>query len=321
MRKLLRQPWVWVEAVSRGARSRAPRAVRVRVPATSANLGPGFDSLALALGMYDEATVTLRSDDQNIIGIAGLGADSLPRDERHLLLRSFRSAAASFGLVTNAVEISALNAIPQGRGLGSSAATIVAGVAAAWMLAPGHDEMDLLAVLRVAAGIEGHPDNVAACVYGGLTISWHTDDSVEAVALPIHAQIEPVLFLPAGQMSTQLARGLLPATVPHVDAAFNVGRSALLIHALIAAPHLLMNATEDRLHQPYRAPAMPASAELLRGLRQADIPAVISGAGSSVLALCTDAAAALELVPEGWAVHRLSVAAGVEVRRVEDNQE
>ena len=302
-----------------------PASVRVRVPATSANLGPGFDSLGLALTLYDEAMVGLRSDDKVVIDIVGLGADSLPRDEQHLLLRSLRIAAEHFGLHVDGVEIRVINAIPQGRGLGSSAATIAAGVAAAWMLVPGHDRLDPVAVLAVAAGIEGHPDNVSACVYGGLTISWQGAGQAAAVALPIHPDIEPVVFVPGQELSTDTARGLLPDNVPHADAAFTAGRSALLIHALTAAPDLLLEATEDRLHQSYRAAAMPETTALLDELRRLGIPAVVSGAGPSVLVLCGAQAQAehsMQLRPPlGWSRHRLAVSAGAEIAVIDDGRE
>jgi len=294
----------------------APASVRVRVPATSANLGPGFDALGLALSLYDEATVTLRTDAEVVIDIAGVGADSLPRDERHLLLRSMRGAAEHFGLPMAGVEIRMHNVIPQSRGLGSSAATIAAGVAAAWMLHPDHRQLDRGAIMAVAAGIEGHPDNVAACVYGGLTISWQGNHGAAAVAVPVHSDIEPVLFLPGLELSTSIARGLLPATISHADAAFTAGRAALLIHALAVAPHLLVQATEDRLHQAYRAPAIPESTALLSELRRAGVAAVISGAGPSVLALCSDPRQTEQAMnvrlSSGWSCHRLDVSIGLD---------
>lgn len=302
-----------------------PATVRVRVPGTSANLGPGFDALGLALSLYDEATITLRADAEVSFDVSGLGAASLPRDERHLLLRSMRAAARHFGLAMSGVEIRMHNVIPQGRGLGSSAATIAAGVAAAWVLRhPKRDQLDRGAILAEAAGIEGHPDNVAACVYGGLTISWQGAQGAEAVGVPVHAEIEPVLFQPAHELSTSIARGLLPATVSHPDAAFTAGRSALLIHALTAAPHLLLDATEDRLHQPYRASAIPESTLLCGELRRAGVPAVISGAGPSVLALCgsqgqLETAMDAPLAP-GWLRSRLDIGVGLEASLAPDER-
>lgn len=294
----------------------ASRSVRVRVPATSANLGPGFDALGLALTLYDEAVVTLREDHAVVIDIDGLGSGMLPRGEEHMLLRSLRSAADQFGVAVGGVEIRAHNAIPQGRGLGSSAATITAGVAAAWMLVPGQERLDPAAVLAVAASIEGHPDNVAACVYGGLTISWLDAGCARAAALPVHPNVRAEVFLPSQEFSTDIARGLLPSTVAHSDAAFNAGRSALLVHALTTAPEFLLEATEDRLHQPYRAAAMPDSMALLVDLRRVGIAAVMSGAGPSVLALTgagpgIAARSTIEL-PSGWTRQQLAVAGGVE---------
>jgi len=296
------------------------QSVRVRVPATSANLGPGFDALGLALDLHDEVIVTLLPGTEIVIDIAGIGAETLPRDESHLLLSSLRTAAQRFGVELSGIGIAARNAIPQSRGLGSSAATITAGVAAAWMLASGHDQLDRAEVLGLAAQIEGHPDNVAACVLGGLTISWQGARGAQAVAVPIRADIEPVLFLPPDGLSTDTARGLLPATIGHAEAAFNAGRSALLIHALTAAPELLLVATQDRLHQSQRGPAMPESSRLLEALRAADIPAVISGAGPSVLALCSTACpperASAVPMPAGWTCLRLEVSAGADASLV-----
>lgn len=305
--------------------ARESASVRVRVPASSANLGPGFDSLGLALSLYDEATVTLRRDSEVILDITGIGAESLPRNEQHLLLSSLRSAAERFGVHVDGVEIRITNAIPQGRGLGSSAATITAGVAAAGMLVPGRDALDRQAVMAVAAEIEGHPDNVAACVYGGLTISWQGASGACAVALAVHPNVEPVLYVPGFELPTETARGLLPASVPHADAAFTAGRSALLIYALTLAPRLLLEATEDRLHQSYRASAIPESTVLLQELRSAGVPAVISGAGPSVLALCS-APTQVEQgmnapLSTGWTRHRLEVCAGLEAALLPDSGE
>ena len=293
--------------------------IHLRVPATSANLGPGFDSVSLALSLYDEVTVAPRADAIVAIDIEGFGADALPRDEQHLMLRSMRTAAEVFGLDLGGVGIRARNAIPQGRGLGSSAAAITAGVAAAWMLVPGHGGLDRAAVLEVAAALEGHPDNVAACVYGGLTISWNATGGAAAVSAEVHAGIHAELFLPPHGLSTHTARALLPIDVAHADAVFNVGRSALLVHALTRAPALLLEATEDRLHQPYRAAAMPESAALLGELRRVGIAAVISGAGPSVLALTgPSASAVIETVdlPTGWIRRRFAISSGLEATEI-----
>jgi homoserine kinase len=176
-----------------------------------------------------------------------------------------------------------VNHIPHGRGLGSSAAAIVAGVLAARALAGAGLSPD--DALPLANELEGHPDNVAPCLYGGLTMAWTAGAcAARAVRLEPLPQVRPVLFIPAVPVSTEVARGLLPDNVPHADAARNAGRAALLVAALTTRPEALLDATEDRLHQDYRAPAMPATHDLVGRLRAIGVPAVVSGAGPSVLA-------------------------------------
>ena len=285
-------------------------ATRVRVPATSANLGPGFDAFGLALGLYDDVVVRV-ADSGLYVDIAGEGADTLARDERHLVVRAMRAAFDRLGGQPRGLEVVCANRIPHGRGLGSSSAAIVAGIVAARAVTVGGAElMDRAAVLALASEIEGHPDNVAACLLGGFTIAW-TDEGhdAHAVTLEPSAAVVPVVFIPADPVLTEVARGLLPSTVPHADAAANVGRAALLVEALTRRPELLLPATEDRLHQDYRTPAMPHSASLVATLRADGVAAVISGAGPTVLAL-TDAGTADKLLAEagpGWAAHRLAL--------------
>ncbi|MCF2531338.1 homoserine kinase [Yinghuangia soli] len=261
--------------------------VRVRVPATSANLGPGFDAFGLALGLYDD--VVVRVADQGLsIDIAGEGADNLARDENHLVVRALHATFEALGGRPPGLEIVCANRIPHGRGLGSSAAAICAGVVAARALTIGGAErLDDAAALRVATALEGHPDNVAACLYGGFTTAWTDEDGPHAVRSMPHSDVAPVVFVPATPLSTEVARGLLPSHVPHAEAAINAGRAALLVTALTARPDLLLPATEDRLHQDYRAKAMAPSAELVGKLRGQGHAAVISGAGPTVLALVT----------------------------------
>lgn len=292
------------------------QSVRVRTPASSANLGPGFDSVALALDLYDEVVVHPRDDDGLEVTIDGVGADTLARDESNLLVSTIRAAAQRFAVDVTGIGLHARNAIPHGRGLGSSAATIVAGVAAVLAMTSSDDDLDLDAVLALASEIEGHPDNVAACVLGGLTISWQDGSKAQAVTTRLHPSITPLVLVPAETLSTSTARGLLPSRVSHVSAAFNAGRSALLVHALTTAPELLMAATQDRLHERYRAPAMPESAALIEALRSGGYPAVVSGAGPSVLVLAAADDDVSELVPSQWSTHRLNVAEGVQVRLV-----
>jgi homoserine kinase len=260
--------------------------VRVRVPATSANLGPGFDAFGLALALYDDVVVRVAEGGLSV-DVAGEGAETVRRDARHLVVRSMNAAFDRLGGRPRGLEVVCANRIPHGRGLGSSAAAIVAGVVAARALvAGGADRLPDDAVLRLASEIEGHPDNVAACLLGGLTVAWADDAGSRALRLEPSTAISPVVFIPATAVSTAKARRLLPETVPHADAARNAGRAALLVEALTRRPDLLLAATEDTLHQHYRAPAMPRSASLLAKLRSAGIPAVVSGAGPTVLALC-----------------------------------
>ena len=239
--------------------------VRVRVPATSANLGPGFDALG-----------------------------GQPRG----------------------LEVVCANRIPHSRGLGSSAAAIVAGLAAARALVLGGvDTLDDDALLALAADLEGHPDNVAACLLGGLTLAWTpAGGPAQAVRLPVSQVLRPVVFVPTTSSSTAKARKMLPETVPHADAARNAARSALLVHALAADPSLLLAATEDRLHQQYRAGAQARTAGLVEALRADGVPAVVSGAGPSVLAFAGAADDLSSYAPRGWAVEVLAVdPAGVEL--------
>jgi homoserine kinase len=258
--------------------------IHVRVPATSANLGPGFDALGLALELHDDVVGRV-GEDGLVVDVAGEGED-LPRDESHLVVRAMRATFDRLGGQPRGLELSCANRIPQGRGLGSSAAAIVAGVLLARALVLGGERsLSDSAVVALASELEGHPDNVAAALLGGLAIAWTEADGARALRRDCDARIRPVVFVPPFQASTERARGLLPESVPHGDAAFAAGRAALLVAALTGAPELLTAGTEDRLHQQYRAPAMPASAELVAGLRSAGFAAVISGAGPTVLVL------------------------------------
>jgi homoserine kinase len=290
----------------------AGASVRVRVPATSANLGPAFDCAGLALSCHDVLDFTVTDSGLEVV-VSGLGAGELPTDESHLVVRAFRAACAELGWTPPGLRIVADNAIPQGRGMGSSAAAVVAGIAGAWALCPHVDAVDRDAVLRLATEMEGHPDNVAPCLLGGATLSWMGAGGARAARIDVDVRIAPVLFVPDDTLSTHVARSLLPAVVPHADAAANAGRSALLVHALAAEPRFLLEATEDRLHQRQRAEAMPATIDLVDRLRAAGHAAVVSGAGPSVLVLAVspdDSAPESELrrfAPSGWTVLGLTV--------------
>ena len=282
--------------------------LRIRVPATSANLGPGFDAFGLALALYDEVLVETVATGL-VVEVEGECADEVPLDDSHLIVRSIRTALDAIGGAVDAgLALRCVNRIPHGRGLGSSAAAIVAGVRAAFELAGR--PADPARVLAIAARIEGHPDNVAACVYGGFTIAW----GAEGVRLDPHPSVSAVAYVPPAPLSTELARGLLPASVSHADAAANAGRAALFATAVTTRPDLLPAATEDRLHQPYRAPVMPESAALVERLRADGVPAVISGAGPTVLALVSGGEPPAEVVPAGWKALPLAIdPAGVQV--------
>ncbi len=226
------------------------------------------------------------------------------------MVRAFRAACDELGWTPPGLRLVAQNAIPQGRGMGSSAAAVVAGVVGAWELCPDVEVRDDDAVLRLVCAIEGHPDNVAACLLGGATLSWSGPTGARAVRLDVDPHVQPVVLVPEATLSTDVARGLLPDLVPHADAAQNAGRSALLVHALTRAPELLLAATEDRLHQRQRAAAMPESLALMDRLRDAGHAAVVSGAGPSVLVIARrpeEAAAVADLTPTGWSVLPLGV--------------
>jgi homoserine kinase len=283
--------------------------VRVRVPASAANLGPGFDAFGLALGLYDDVIAKVGESGVHV-DVAGEGADDVPRDRRNLVVRSMRAAFDLLGGQPRGIEVVCANRIPHGRGLGSSAAAIVAGVLAAKELVLGGLPDD--DVLALCTEIEGHPDNVAACLLGGFTLAWRSGADVSAVRLPVAKDVAPVVFVPGSKSSTAKARKMLPDVVPHADAAVNAGRAALLVEALGRRTDLLMPATEDLLHQPYRAEAMPRAATLMKALRDKGIPAVVSGAGPTVLAF----GGADFHAGRGWTATPLPVADGAEVLAV-----
>ncbi|XVQ12404.1 homoserine kinase [Spirillospora sp. CA-255316] len=291
--------------------------VLVRAPATSANLGPGFDSLGLALTLYDDVEVAVTAGGLEI-DVEGEGAEVADRGERHLIVTVLRRA---FDVLNGlggtdlgqppGLRLRCLNRIPHSRGLGSSSAAIVAGIVAARHLHPEGRLLDDAAALRLATEIEGHPDNVAPCLAGGLTIAWTGAEGPRSVRLDPRLD-EVTALVPEQRLATERARGLLPETVPHADASANAGRAALLIAALAQGlgQDVLLQATEDRLHQDYRAPAMPESAELVARLRAKGVPAVISGAGPTVLVFTTAAQvdSMCAEVGNGWHIHPLNVA-------------
>ena len=273
------------------------RIVSVSVPATSANLGPGYDALGLALEIRDHVTAQFTDDKLITVVVTGEGAGKLPTDATHLVAKTIIDACKAFGTEVSGLRVECKNAIPQGRGLGSSAGAIVAGLVLASELTYARASEDEL--LQMANAIEGHPDNVAACLLGAMTIAWLEDDGkANSVSMNVHPDVSPVLGIPETELDTHKARGLIPESIPHIDAAFNAGRSALLVAAMIGDPDFLLEATEDKLHQPFRAQAYSESMALVEQLRAAEIAACISGAGPTVIALSTveQVAQAIEII-------------------------
>jgi homoserine kinase len=289
------------------------RHVIVEVPATGANLGPGFDCFGLALDWYERVRLEVLAAGYHI-DVSGEAADELPRDESHLIIRSALLALADLGVDAPGLGLSCHNTIPHGRGLGSSSAAIVAGLVAATSLAGGAPDRQWL--LGHANAIEGHPDNVAAAIYGGFVLAYESD-GIQVAQAQVEGEVEAAVFIPDTPVATRAARDLLPPTVPHADAAANAGRAGLLVHALTSNPDLLLDATRDWLHQSYREPAMPRSYELVKTLRSKGFAAVISGAGPAVLVL----GRSVELDPlasvhaPGFRLRRLGI--GVAARAVE----
>lgn len=288
-------------------------AVRATVPATSANLGPGFDTLGLALDLHDELEAEVTAGGL-VIEVHGYGDGDVPLDERHLVVRAMRAAFERLGVTPPGLRLSCTNVIPHARGLGSSSAAIVGGVwLARELVVGGRDLLDDDALLDLAARLEGHPDNVAPALYGGFVIAGQDPDGgFYAVPGSVDPRVSAVVFVPSEPVSTEAARGLLPAEVPHADAAANAGRAALLVAALAGRPDQLLRATADCLHQQYRRPAMPASVDLVDALRADGIPAVISGAGPTVLAFADGVGTPrtselLARCPDGWDAHALTV--------------
>ena len=266
--------------------------IQVQVPATSANLGPGFDSFGLALAMHDRYVAQILDDAGLDIDVTGEGADEVPRTDKNLLVKAMNKGFDYLGGKPKGIAVRALNIIPHGRGLGSSASAIIGGLCLARALVlTGIDKMSDEKLLQLATDMEGHPDNVAAALYGNAVVAWQEDqhgkEIAQAISLSVDTRIRVIAFIPSTSVATSKARKMLPEMIPHRDAARNSANSALLVHALTLRPDLLFRATQDFLHQSYRSEAMPASFALLTKLRDAGVAAFISGAGPTVLALHT----------------------------------
>ncbi|MFM9141532.1 MAG: homoserine kinase [Actinomycetota bacterium] len=270
--------------------------IQVTVPASAANLGPGFDALAIAFEMRDIYVAQILDEELFDVDVTGEGAEEVKRDGKHLVIKAMMRGFEFMGGKPRGVALRALNQIPHGRGLGSSAAAIVGGLNLARSLVlSGNSLMSDEDLIALATDLEGHPDNVAAAALGGATISWMEDrvgvPTGCAARFSVDASIRALLLVPNSQLSTGKARKLLPENISHQDATKNTGRAALLVHALSVRPDLLFAATEDFLHQKYRREAMPKSVDLVNKLRGAGVAAVISGAGPSVLVLHNSSAA------------------------------
>ncbi|CAB4825745.1 unannotated protein [freshwater metagenome] len=267
--------------------------IQVQVPATSANLGPGFDSFGLAFGMYDRYVAQILDEGGLDIDVTGEGSDEVPRTDKNLLVKAINKGFDYLGGRPKGLAVRALNVIPHGRGLGSSASAIVGGlVLARSLVLTGTDKMSDEVLLNLAAEMEGHPDNVAAALYGGATVAWQDlvkgKSVAHAVHLPVDPRIKVMAFIPASALATSKARKMLPESIPFADAQRNTSNAAIMTQALTIRPDLLFTATEDFLHQSYRQAAMPSSFALMTKLRAAGIAAFISGAGPTVLALHTE---------------------------------
>jgi homoserine kinase len=267
--------------------------IQVQVPATAANLGPGFDSFGLAFGMHDRYVAQILDEGGLDIDVTGEGSADVPRTDKNLLVKAMYKGFDYLGGKPKGLAVRALNVIPHGRGLGSSASAIIGGlVLARSLVLTGTEKMSDEALLNLATEMEGHPDNVAAALFGGATIAWqdtsHGKSIAHAVHIPVDPRIKVMAFIPATPLATKKARSLLPESIPFVDAQRNSTNTALLTQALTIRPDLLFAATEDFLHQTYRQEAMPSSFALMTKLRAAGVAAIISGAGPTVLALHTE---------------------------------
>ena len=268
------------------------QSIQVQVPATSANLGPGFDCLGLALSMFDRYIAQVQDEPGFDVDVTGEGAENVARNDKNLVIKAMYKGFEFLGGKPRGIALRQLNVIPHGRGLGSSASAIVGGLSLARALVLGGNErMSLEDMLVLANEMEGHPDNVATAIFGGANIAWQDSHRGHMVAQSVHIEVDTrigaLAFIPATSVATSKARKMLPESLPHADAVRNTSNAALLVHALEHRPDLLHTATADFLHQSYRKEAMPQSFALLTKLRNAGVAAFISGAGPTVLVLHT----------------------------------
>lgn len=266
--------------------------IQVQVPATSANLGPGFDCLGLALTMHDRYMAQVMDEPGVDIDVTGEGAESIPTTDKNLVIKAMYKGFDFLGGRPRGIALRQLNVIPHGRGLGSSAAAIVGGLALArGLVLGGNERMSNEDMLNIANEMEGHPDNVSAAIFGSANLAWQESQRGHIVAQALNLEVDPrigaLAFVPSTEFSTSKARKMLPESIPHSDAVKNSSNVAVLVQALQSRPDLLLGATEDYLHQSYRKDAMPNSYALITKLRKAGVAAFISGAGPAVMVLHT----------------------------------
>lgn len=282
----------------------------IRVPASSANLGPGYDTFGLALDKYDEVHAR-RTEGGLTITVSGVGAGAVPTDESHLVFQAAARTFEAMDLAVPGIEMHCVNTIPHGGGQGSSAAGIVSGILMARALTDeGAERFSDDDVFALATRMEGHPDNVAPVLAGGFTMAWMSG-RLRAhpcmVRLAPRPEIDVILLSADDACQTSRARAALPEWVPHRDAAQNSARAALMAHAMAADPSLLFDATEDWLHQGYRAAVMPRTAEVLQQLRSDGYAAVLSGAGPSILILGADLPGPAAFAVEGYQASSIGI--------------
>lgn len=291
------------------------RQLRVRVPATTANLGAGFDCIGAAFDWYDELTLEITDDDRTEVFVTGEGAGQVPLDERHLVVASILRGLEEWGATRPGMVLRAHNTIPHSRGLGSSASAIVAGLALAWGVARPGEELNLPELVRLSSDIEGHPDNAGAAVFGGAILAWPDRNGVRLVELDVHPSLSAMVWVPDFECSTDDARAVLPQTVSRTDAVNQAIAAAALPLALTRRPDLLLDATGDLLHQRYRADLMQPSYDLMVRLRALGVPTAISGAGPTVIAVGDERALteAMGCPAEGFLRRRLAFGDGVKL--------
>ena len=270
-------------------------------------MGPGFDSFGMAFRYYDEVEVRPVAGATRV-HVEGVGEGSVPTGNDNLVVRALRAGLDAVGAPQAGFEMRCVNRIPHGGGMGSSASAAVAGLMLARGLLSEPRALSDDEVFRIATGFEGHPDNVAPAVFGGATVAWvEADGTPRAAPMPVDGTLPVSLLVPPSttRLSTEEARKVLPDSVPRADALFNTSRAAVLMLALAGRPDLLLAGTEDRLHQEYRRSVLPSSMAVMDSLRGQGYPAVISGAGPTVLVLADVAQQTrFTLERHGWTVLR-----------------